>query len=115
MIFELTVTDFEYPRLETALPSHELEMSMSNYNSKQTGREESYLEHTNTTEDFVHKSNSLIPSFHEIVLCTDDNFTGDMVERHKQAGDCKTVEARNSEKVIQEIGSDGNLNRGVCC
>jgi hypothetical protein len=59
-------------------------------------RKKNYFEHTDGTEHFVRQSNSPIAHFHEIFLCSDEDFSSIMVHGNEYGSYGKSDEARNA-------------------
>jgi hypothetical protein len=44
----------------------------------------------------IHKRDSFISCFHQVVLCPDNDFTCEMVEGEEDAADCQPKEGRHA-------------------
>ena len=89
-----------------------------------------YLQHTNGTEDLVHKLErivsasiadtnrctyryTLVASLHKVILSADDDLARKMIHRKEQAADSQPDECRDAKQLVQKDSSDYNLQRRV--
>lgn len=95
LVLEFLPTNFVNARLEAAFPSHK-------------------LEHPDRSKDLIHQRNSFVPRLHEVILSIDDDLSGEVIQRDEQACYEQSEQAGDSKHVVQEDGSNHELNGGIC-